>query len=144
MMSAMIVFTAFYEFFLKLSADNISILHGLAVNEFFVGLSALFILLRKDVRKGFFKELDKIKWSFLSESMILISVAMTYASLVVLPVAFVSGVAAVQPLAVLALEGYAHKVIGKMRRDHMTGKKAVAISVMVVGIILLYVSAPSL
>lgn len=144
MLLLLILFSALYEFFLKIAIVQIPIWNGIAVNEFFVGLTGLLILLRKDVRSGFMKEIKNLKWAFLSEGSIFIGIITTYISLVKLPVSFVSSVAVTQPLAVLIFEGYAHKYFGKMRRDHLTGKKAIAISIMVLGIILLYVSAPSL
>ena len=137
----MILFTALYEFFLRISAISLPLRHGIAVTEFFAGITGLIIFFMKDVRRDFFKEVKKIKWAFLSEGIIFI---MGYASLIVLPVAFVASVATIQPLAVLILEMGAHRHFGKISRDRDFKRKAIAISITIIGIILLYLSVPNL
>jgi transporter family protein len=138
MLCVMIVVGAFYEFFVKVSTNNISGFNGLAVNLVFMGLTVLTLLFNKNVRTGFKREFKNIKWSLLSEFFTFTGILTLYLAMAKLPATIVSSVATLQPLAVILFEKIFHRRFKKIVSEASLAKKIIPIIMIVLGIILLY------
>lgn len=132
-----ILFIAGYEFFIKLSTNNVSFMQGLSITILVSGITVLFGLFSKSIRHGFKIELKNICWAFFSEFFTVIAVLTLYFAMSRLPATIVASIASTQPLAVLIFERIVHAHVGKMTKDKKLGPKLIAISLIVVGVIIL-------
>lgn len=140
----MLVFFVFLiagnELFMKVATDNLPVWNSVVINNIFLGLTVLFVLFHPKYRKDFPSELKNIKWAFMTEVSTFLAVLVTYLAMDGLPVTIVSSIGAIQPLAVLFFEWVAHRLFGKMTRDESFVPKLIPITIIVIGVILLYIS----
>ena len=136
----LIFLIALTEFFVKVASGKISGWQGLSINSFAVGITLLFALLNRKVRANFGSELKNIPWAFFSEIFTLFGTGTLYFAMAGLPATVVSSVGATQPLIVLFLERITERMTGKLTKDHALLPKLGAISLIVIGIALLYFS----
>jgi uncharacterized membrane protein len=133
-----VITAAFYEFFIKLSTNNLPALQGLAVNMIFIGFAVAFILFSKQARRGIRYELKNTKWAVLNETLTFVSIGLTYFAMSSLSATVVSSILATQPLMVLGLEKVFIRFGIKITRDEKFLRKLLPIGLIVVGVILLY------
>jgi drug/metabolite transporter (DMT)-like permease len=138
MISIMIVLVAIYEFFIKISTSTVSVAHGLALNCIFIGLTNMCLLFVKRIRTDAKGEIKNFKWAFFSESLTVLGVWTIYYAMTSLPATFVTAVAATQPLAVLFFERIIQGFGGKISKDNLLLPKLVPISLIVLGVLILY------
>jgi len=134
---SLILAVAAYEFFIKLSTDNLPEFNGLAIQCMFIGLVTLPALFKKRVRNNFKLDLKNVKWSLLNESLTFLALLTTYFAMAGLPVTIVSSIGAIEPLAVLALEMGFSKKLGTVR-DTLFRYKIIALILIVIGVAILY------
>jgi len=137
---ALIVMIALTEFFIKIATGELSELHGISLNSVALGFTLLPMLLKKSVISGFGREIKNIPWAFLCESFTFAATACLYFAMAGLPATFVASVGATQPLIVLFLERITEGFTGKLTKDHALLPKLSAISLIVMGVILLFLS----
>lgn len=135
---SLIVVVALYEFFIKIATTNLPELNGIAVSQMFVGITVLLGLFNKKIRTGFPRELKNIKWAMLNETTTFLGMFTTYFAMSGLPATIVSSIAAAQPLAVLILEAFVNKIGLKISKNTDFHKKIIPISLIVLGVIVLY------
>ena len=138
MMLYMIISTAVYEFFIKMSTNNLPELNGLAITIGICGLVALPLALNKKIRKWISKEFKHIPWALFSEALTFLGILTTYYAMTGLPATIVSSIAAIQPLAVLFMEKVFHFFNIKIAVNPSIRKRLLPISLIVLGVILLY------
>jgi drug/metabolite transporter (DMT)-like permease len=140
----MIIFVALYEFFIKVATINIPVMNGIAISSIGVGLAMVPVIMIAKVRKGLSTEMKNFKWALMIESFTFSAGFATYFAMNSLPATIVVSIAAIQPLAVLFFERIAGQFVGKMTKDKLILPKLAAITVIVIGVILLYISEFSL
>jgi len=136
---AIIVFTGLQEFFIKVSVSNAPMINAFAVSLIVDGLVISFSLFKKEVRKGFRREMVNFKWALFTEALTFLSWMTLYFAMIGLPATIVSAIASVQPLAVLVLEKIGHRFLGV--KDVKLLPKLGAIAFIVLGVVLLSLSA---
>ncbi|MBI2630466.1 DMT family transporter [Candidatus Pacearchaeota archaeon] len=136
--SVMIVVVALYEFFIKISTNNIPEINGMAINSIFLGLTVLCILFHKKTRKLFPSELRNFGWAVFTEILTFFAVFTTYLAMAGLEATIVSSAAAIQPLAALIFERIASRFKEEMTRDKNLWPKLIGICLIISGVILLY------
>jgi len=134
-----VFFIGGYEFFAKVTTNNITFMQGLDITTLAIGVTVLSGLFTKKVRGSFTKEFPNIKWASVSEAINLLGILTIYFAVSRLSVTFVSAVGAVQPLIVLGLEKAAHSAFGNMIEDVKILPKLGAIILIVLGVVLLTV-----
>jgi len=130
---------AFYEFFIKVSTNNISEINGLAVSSIFLGLAIFPLIFFRKIRTQIRYEFKNIRWAVLSEAFTISAVFATYLAMKNLPATVVSSLQATQPLLVLGFEKIANKKRILRSQDTKFSQKFIAIIFIVVGVILMYV-----
>lgn len=105
MIASYALIVALYEFFIKVTTNNVSEFNGLAVSSIFLGLVILPAVLFKKVRSDLKYELkNNFGWALITEALTLLAVFTTYLAMSNLPATIVSSLQATQPLLVLFLE----------------------------------------
>ncbi len=137
MILIMIILSGLTEFIIKIATDNIPETNGIVINFIFLGLTTSSVLIWK-VRFNFIQEISNLKWACAGESLTLLGMTTLYVAMKNLPATIVSSVAATQPLFVLILERIMHCSFGKMCKDHFFLPKLIPISLIVIGVIILY------
>jgi drug/metabolite transporter (DMT)-like permease len=135
----MVVVVALNEFFIKIATSSLPEWNGTAINLIFMGLTVLLILANKSYRGDFFKEFHNFPWAIASEVLTFLAVLTLYFAMARLPAAFVSAVAAIQPLAVLVFERLL-QYKGMIKGEYELLPKLIPISLIVLGVTLLYLS----
>lgn len=135
----MVLLVAFYEFFIKIATINIPEMNGIAVNIIFTGLTVMPLLLDRKTRNGFLSELKNIKWALLNESLTFSAVFVTYFAMAGLSATIVATIGTLQPIIVVFLERIVNFFTGNMTKEKLL-PKLLPISMIVIGVILLYVS----
>jgi drug/metabolite transporter (DMT)-like permease len=125
-----------YEFFIKVSTDNLGFMQGLGVDILVSGMVILFGLFSRKVRAGFKEEIKNIKWAYIGEFISLVAIFSSFLAMSLMPATVVSSIGAIQPLAVLIFERIAHKKFGKIMQDLKFLPKLIAILFIIAGIIL--------
>ncbi|MDD2646854.1 MAG: EamA family transporter [Patescibacteria group bacterium] len=138
MLISMIVVVSLYEFNIKVSTEKLPELNGVSITGIFAGLTALTILFKNENRRWFWSELKNIKWAYLIETFTFLGILTTYLAMSGLSATIVSSMASIQPLAVLLFESAMERKFGKMTRDKSFRHKLLPLSLVVVGIFLLY------
>jgi drug/metabolite transporter (DMT)-like permease len=139
MIISMMIVSALYRFFIKISTIRIPEINGIAINSIFIGIMLLPLLFHKKTREGIKYELKNAKWALLGESLTIISMVATYIAMKNLPATLVSAVAAAQPLSILLLETIFGCLGITICRDKNILHKLIPLSLIVAGIILMYV-----
>ena len=135
----MVVLTsAFAEFFIKIATTQIPVWHSTSVTSIILGMSILPALLKKSVRKDFKNEFKKIHFTFFSEILTICAVTTLYLAMTGFPATIVSVISTTQPLFVLLFEWLAFFFGIKMVKDMDWKHKIFAISLIVIGIAILY------
>ncbi len=132
---------AFSEFFIKVATNQLPQWHGTAINSMVMGIFILPALLNKSIRKGFKKEFKNIRFTFISEALTLGAIVTLYLAMSGLSATIVSVISATQPLFVLIFESAAFYAGIKISRDLQWKNKAIAIILVVIGIVILYLNA---
>ncbi len=135
-----ILIDTFYEFFTKVSTTHIPELNGVAITNIFIGLIILLGLLSREIRGGVKSELKNIHWAFISESLTFLALLMTYLTMSGLPATIVSSIGAIHPMFVLLFEYLLTKTKIKISVKENIGKKILPLSLIVIGVILLYIT----
>jgi|SRR3989344_234331 len=135
-----IIATALNEFFIKIAISNINGWNGTAIGSIVMGLFVIPLLLKKDIRKGFYSEFKNVKLTFVSEMLTLAGILTLYLAVIDLPVTIVSVISSVQPLFVLFFEWMAFSFGIKIVKDVRWRHKLFAIVLIILGIMLLYFS----
>jgi uncharacterized membrane protein len=126
-----------YEFFIKVSTNNLNFMQGVAITTFVSGSFILFGLFSRKIRKEFIIEIKNIKFAFINEFIALLGVFTLFFAMSLLPATIVSSIGSIQPLAVIILERLAHKRFGKITIDTRLLPKLIAILLIVIGVIVL-------
>ncbi len=135
---ALILTSALAEFFIKIATTQIPVWHNTAITSIVLGFSILPALLKKSVRKDFKGEFKRIHFTFISELLTIAAVTSVYLAMAGLPATIVSVISTLQPLFVLIFEWVAFFFGIKMVKDIDWKQKIFAISLVVIGIIILY------
>ena len=135
---AIIILTSLQEFFIKVSTSNLPVINAFVIGLIADGIIISFSLFRKEVRKGFRKELVNSGWALFAEAFTFLSWLTLYFAMLGLPATIVSAIASIQPLAVLFFEKIGHKYLGV--KDVKLLPKLGAIILIVIGVILLSLS----
>jgi len=136
--ASFILVVALYEFMVKVAVTNIPQFNGIAINEIIASLTFAIVLFNKNIRNGVRFELGNIKWALLTETFTFLAMSTLYFAMSGLPATIVSSVAAIQPFPVLIFERIMQKRFGKMTRDTSLKHKLIPITLIVLGVILLY------
>ncbi len=134
---SIILITAIYEFFIKITTLNMPEINGFSIQLFISGLVIFTTFFNKKIRKDFFKELKNFKFAIMIEILTIFATLTIYLAMSGLSATIVTSISALQPLAVLFYERIADKLFGKMQRDHLLLPKLSAISLIVLGVVLL-------
>ncbi len=126
-----------YEFFIKVSTNNMPFMQGLAITIFISGLTIMLGLFSRHIRHEFIIEVRNIKWAFIGEFITLVATLTLYFAMSRLTATLVASLASLQPLAVIIFERAAHKYYGKMTKDNTLLPKLGAILLIVLGVIIL-------
>ena len=137
---SIILITSIYEFCIKITTLNMPEINGLSIQLLTSNFVVFTTLFNKKIRKDFYKELKNFRFAVLIEILTIFATLTIYLAMSGLSATIVTSISAIQPLAVLFYERIADKIFGKMQRDHLLLPKLSAISLMVLGIILLYIS----
>ena len=134
--AVVILTSALNEFFIKLSTTNISNWHGTAVVSITMGITILFSITKKNIRKGFLSELKNFKFTLISESLTMIALVTLFVAMSYLPATVVSTIGVTQPLFVLIFESIAVSLGIKISDDKNWKSKSFSIILIVIGVIL--------
>ncbi len=126
-----------YEFFVKVTTNNLSFIQGLAIDLLFCGITLVFGLLHPKVRYYFLKELKNFRWAIVGEGFTLLAAFSFFYATSKLPITIVATLGATQPLVVVLFERIAHARFGNITQDIRLVPKLGAIILIVVGVILL-------
>ncbi|MEK6963372.1 MAG: EamA family transporter [Nanoarchaeota archaeon] len=140
MIIAMILLITGYEFFVKIATMNLSTLHGIAISITSSGITVLPALLSSKTRKGFLREIKNGVWAVINECFTFMALFSVYFAMNGLPVTIVASIGAIQPLIVLLIERIADNLFGKITKDHLLLPKLIPITLIVIGVILVYIS----
>lgn len=136
-----ILTSAFGEFFVKVSTNNLGVWQGIAISALATGFTLLCGLFWPSVRKNALRELRNIHWSALSDLTLFLALGASFFAMADMSATVASSIAAVQPLFVLAMERLIHWRTGDYSRDVLLLPKLGAIALIVSGVALLsYVS----
>lgn len=138
MVLSMILVSALYEFFIKVSTTQLPEMNGVAVNCLSIGIVVVPALLSRSIRRQFVSEIGNAKWSLFIESLTFINVVVIYFAMSGLPATIVSSVAATQPLMILLLERIFHKLGIRLCEKESFAHKIVPLVLIVLGVIILY------
>ena len=130
--------SAFSEFFIKITTTQIPVWHNTAITSIVLGMCILPALLKTSIRKDFKNEFKKIHFTFISEMLTLGAITLVYLAMVGLPATIVSVISTTQPLFVLIFEWVAFFFGVKMVKDIDWKHKIFAISLVVIGIVIMY------
>lgn len=135
---ALIALTAGYEFFIKASVSVMPPLNGLAINSISLGLVVTSgLLVRKKARDALY-ELHNTGWAFITEALTFSGVMTSYLAMVTMPVTIFSSICILQAPFVLVMERIAHARVGKMSKDVLLLPKMAGISMIVIGLVVMY------
>lgn len=133
----LIILIGLNEFIIKISTSNINVFNGIVITWIVYGLFLIPLLLWKKNRIDFIKQKNII----LIESMIDL---IGYAALLTLfiamsglPATIVSAIAISQILFTVVFEKIVDRFLGKIIRDRLILRKAVALSIIAIGVIIL-------
>ena len=140
MIVSMVLLITGYEFFVKVATINIPTLNGIAISTVALGLTVLPALVSSKTRKGLFREMKNGLWAVLNECFTFMALFSVYFAMNGLPATVVASIGAIQPLTVLLIERGADNLFGKITKDHLLLPKLVPITLIVLGVILVYVS----
>lgn len=141
LITLMMLTGALSEFFVKISTNNISIWHGVALNSIAMGISTFPMLLNKKIRMHFFVEMKRIHFSFISEAATILAIAFLFLGMKGLPASVVSSLGAVQPLFVVIFEKIAHHKLKAIIKDNSFKFKIGSAILIVAGVIILTISS---
>jgi len=136
----MIVLIALYELALKLSAESLPVVNGVAATMVAAGITIMSALVVKANRDAFRADLKNIRWAFLTELLSISCLGSIYLAMTKLPATIVAGVGAMEPMLLVFFEYAIQDKVGKMVKDTALLPKLGAITLIVVGVVLLYLS----
>jgi drug/metabolite transporter (DMT)-like permease len=125
------------EFFVKVATDGLTAWQGVAINQATMAIVLLCGLAHPAVRNGLKGELPNTRWALLSEIFTFASIATLFLAMEGLPATIVSSIAAIQPLFVLLFERIVDARIGTISKEHLLVPKLGAITLIVIGAILI-------
>lgn len=128
------------EFLIKIGTNNLAALNAVAIHQITAGLVVSLGLFKGKIREGFFSELKNIRFALLSEIITFFAVLTIFLAMSGLKATIVSAVAAIQPMAVLFFESIAHRLFGGIINETSWVQKTIAITLIVVGVVLLSLS----
>jgi uncharacterized membrane protein len=139
-MLVFICIVALDEFLVKVATNHLPAMNGFVINNVALGFTVLLGLFHPAIRQGLIYELRNIPLALLTELTTVASNIVMYLAMEGLPVAIVSSVGSLQPLAALIFESIANRLFGKMTRDTNFVQKLIPICIIIVGIVLIYIS----
>lgn len=128
-----LIFLASSEFFQKIAAVDSASVATFGRILLILGLTNELILFRPSVRRGFFKALPNLRYAFATEIFANLGYGLSFLSMQVLPVTFVSAVSTSQAFYTLIIEKVAMKVGILPPTDHESLIRKLVPMVLVVG-----------
>jgi uncharacterized membrane protein len=139
---ANIILVALTEFFAKVSTSGLSAWQGFAVNNIAFGAVLIAALMLPSVRQGFSREFRRnIGFAFIGEIFTVGAVLTMYLAMAEMPATIVSALQALQAFAIIIFERIASHFFGGMEKDHLLLPKLTAIVIIVIGVLVLYLTA---
>jgi uncharacterized membrane protein len=133
-----VILTAGFEFFIKLSTENIPPVHGFVINSMVLGLLLLFPLCKQQHRQKMIQDLKIVHFTVIIEALTLAGVLTLFFAMNGLPATIVSSIACLQPVLVLVFEHIAHTANLTPMKGKNVWTKILAICLVVIGCVLLY------
>jgi len=135
---ALIALTAGYEFFIKASVSGMPPMNGLAINSISLGLVVTSGLLSRKKARDALSELRNAGWAFLTEALTFSGLMTSYLAMVTMPATIFTSVCILQAPFVLVMERITHARVGKMSKDVLLLPKMAGISMIVIGLVVMY------
>ncbi len=129
-----------YEFFIKISTNNLNYWQGFVIGEFVLGMIIGLSVFSKKTRTDLRYDVKHAGWILLAEASLLLGILTSYASLTVIQVTIFSSLATAQPLLVLFFEFFVNKRIKGFASDIEWSKKTWGIVLICLGVVLLAIN----
>lgn len=127
------------EFLIKIVTGNIPAVNGMVISNICVAIVLLSGLLVKEIRTGAFNEKKSAYLALIGEPFYFFGSMMLFLAMSDLPATIVSSISAIQPLVVLIFESIINKHFRISSSEHLKDK-IIAISLIILGVVLLYVT----
>jgi len=141
LIAGMTVLTAANVFLIKVSSSAIPALQGTVALSAAFGVTLLASVAHPRVWREFSKELHNVHWAAISEAFTMVGIACMFFAMA-LPATIVASLAGIRPLIVLMMERFVDTFGRRISRDHLLLPKLVPILLIVLGVVLIYATAP--